>query len=425
MNIFSWCKYILKAYCFRLRKDYENCLRTYFSLVKKDSSPYPKFYDYNKKILEIAEQIFSEKKVELNHFSKSTEGKTLILTSEIYDSGGHTELAIRYIEKNKENENLLFVLTGFLLSSKETAPKKSVILKSLLGDNFREFDDVASYEDKIVTIYQYIIANGVTKVISNMHMYDVVGCAILGLLKKYTDIEIEFWNHGDHFYSLGTVYADKIYTRTKNGIPLTPYLKGYKNCENGSFIVKPACKNLLDCSERQKMREELGIPSNSFLTMTGCILWKVNDEYFKLIDKMLRKNPNIYHLFVSPDYPSCKNLMDKKFKHNPRVKMMSATPEFEKYIQITDLYVDSFPQGSALTLVDYIKYKKPVVVKINEKNPIQSFEEYLYPNYEYAFKATKDMLNGILKLASDKKEYEMMSEKCINFFNKKYVEGRK
>ena len=40
-----------------------------------------------------------------------------------------------------------------------------------------------------------------------------------------TNINIDFCNHGDHHYSLGTTFADKIYTRVKNGHALTPYLK--------------------------------------------------------------------------------------------------------------------------------------------------------------------------------------------------------
>ena len=102
---------------------------------------------------------------------------------------------------------------------------------------------------------------------------------------------------------------------------------------------------------------------------------------------------------------------------------MNGTPEFEKFIQISDLYIDSFPQGTALTLIDCIKHKKPVVIKINEKDPIRSFEEYLYPNYEYAFKTSKGMFNGISKLANDKNEYEKTSENVWHFFKNKYLEG--
>ena len=42
-----------------------------------------------------------------------------------------------------------------------------------------------------------------------------------------------------------------------------------------------------------------------------------------------------------------------------------------------DFYVDSFPQGSALTLIDCIQMKKPVVIKINKQNKFKSFEENL------------------------------------------------
>ena len=88
---------------------------------------------------------------------------------------------------------------------------------------------------------------------------------------------------------------------------------------------------------------------------------------------------------------------------------------------MSDLYVDSFPQGSALTLVDYIKNAKPVLIKVNKENPIKSFEEYLYPGYEYACNTVDEMLDGIGVLSDNKAEYLRVSEKVKNYYETNYA----
>ena len=62
-----------------------------------------------------------------------------------------------------------------------------------------------------------------------------------------------------------------------------------------------------------------------------------------------------------------------------------------------------------------------VIIKINKKEPIRSFEEYLYPNYEYAFETSKEMLVGAIKLESDKEEYAAMSKKVFEYCKTKYI----
>ncbi len=419
MNIISWLKHLIKAEVFEAKREYGFCLEEWAKAVNKDNAPYKKLINYDAKILSIGEKIVAKENKDFA--PKVLPPKVLILTSEIYDSGGHTELAIRYIQKNNSKEDLYFALTAFHNASETSAPTKSKELKSVLGSNFIEFDATREFDKKVIEIFNYIKSNGFSKIISNIHMSDTVGCTILGLIKKYSDIEISFWNHGDHFFALGTTFADEITTRVKNGSALTPYLKNNKHCTNGRFIIQYDKAKLLTKDEIREIRQKLNIPDGAFLTMTGCILSKVGRDYYQLIDKMLTRDKNIYHLFICPNYPEKKDKIEKLFKHNPRVIVIGATSEFDKYIQASDLYIDSFPQGSALTLIDYIKYKRPVVVKINTQHPIKSFEEYLYPNYEYAFKTPTAMLDGILKLANDKNEYTRVSEKCFDYFMNYYL----
>ena len=219
---------------------------------------------------------------------------------------------------------------------------------------------------------------------------------------------------------MGTTFADRIYTRVKDGCALTPYLKNNKKVVGGSFVFDNDI-NHYDNELFDKKRSEFGIKKNAFITITGCNYKKVGEEYFRMIKKMLELNKNIYHIFVCTLDEKEKQKIRNKYRLGERFIITDFIPNFDFYIQLSDLYIDSFPQGSALTLVDFIKHSKPVVIKVNEKEPVRSFEEYLYDNYEYALKTPKEMLNGILELAGNKDKYNEISQKVQKFFEEKYV----
>ena len=103
-----------------------------------------------------------------------------------------------------------------------------------------------------------------------------------------------------------------------------------------------------------------------------------------------------------------------------RFIFQSFTPYFDDYIKSSNLYIDSFPQGSALTLVDCIKYSIPVAVKINKKFPTKSFEEYLYPNYELASETEDGLYNIALRISTDLNFYNSMKNKVYNHFKMTY-----
>ena len=421
MNIFSWLKHLLRAKRYTKLKKYDLALKSYTRAVCIDKEPSKKIIPYDNEIAFLADKIIKDKNFDILAMQNAeyNRNNVLILNTEIYDTGGHTECAIRYVEKSKENVYFYCVL--FNTKSMQTAPVKSEKIKSLVKD-YTESDLSCGYANRVINVLNYIRKNKIGIIYSNIHMYDAIGCAVLAIVKKYCkDIKIIFWNHGDHFFALGTSFADEIYTRVKNGKALSEYLKDNKNCKYGKFIVNyDPSKNISEI-EKSELKEKLGIPQDAFVTMTGCVIDKIGKEYGQMIDKILKKNTNIYHLFICPSYPQKEKKLMKIFKNNPRVILHPGTPEFDKYIQITDLYVDSFPQGSALTLVDFIKYSKPVVIKINKKEPIKSFEEYLYPNYEFAYETPKGMIEGVTELANNQDLYKKLQVKVHEHFEKTYL----
>lgn len=418
MRILKRLSYKTKANFNESQKNYDGFLKYYMKYIKYDLLPYDKKQNYNKKILEIAEKIFEQKNIKLQKIEMDFKvSKILILNSEINDNGGHTEIALRYINAFKDDFPIYFYLTALRNSSIDTAPAKSQIIKENVYQYYESSDDL-NFAQKVVELYNYIIENKITTINVNMHMDDVISCAALGLIKKYTNINIVFWNHGDHWYSLATDFADIIITRCKNNTAITPYLKNYKNVMSLPFLLKDDSSKIHSKEEIFNKKSELNIPKNSFVTMTGCILDKVDKNYFNLVKKILEKNPSVYHIFIctmkNNKKRELKNFMGK---NSNRFIILDFVSDFDFYIQLADLYIDSFPQGSALTLVDFIKHSKPVLIKINESESIRSFEEYLYDDYEYSCKTADEMYEKACKIINNKDEYAKISKKVKNHYD--------
>lgn len=428
---FPFCKdsirFILRLlYGFKLlisiiQKDYPEILITYGKFLRNNLQPDRKIINYDLVILKTTEKLLQKKHISLENISINFEKpKILILNSAIYDGGGHTEVSIRFMKAFTNEYTIDFYSTTFDDLSVNTAPVKSKIIKNLVN-NYVELSKNTAIDYKITELYNYIIENRITTVCVNMNPTDVVCCAVLGLLKKYTNINVIFWNNVSHCYSLGTEFANTILTRCKYEKPITPYLSSKTNVKHIPFLGSSNDINTYSPEQISNLKQKLNIPQDAFITITGVHLYKVDRKYFGFLNKLLQKHDNIYHVFISTSSAKTKEAIKRLFgKNKNRFIMIDSVLNFDLFIQMSDLYIDSFPQGSALTLIDFIKHAKPVVIKINEENCLKSFETYLYDDYAYACKTTDEMFDKISKLINNKQEYVEISQKVKEYYIKKY-----
>jgi len=418
-------KNLINLYSYYLEKKY-NELLDYFKIKFENeySNPQKRFLNYDTIIFFIADKILKKYNIKLEKTKISPNTNILILCTEIYDSGGHTELILRFSEAFKSCFRMSVLLTALDRSMNKSAPVKSPILKNI-NPNIVELPINANYEEKITTALNYILKENITTIIVMMHMYDVVSCAVLGLIKKYTDINIFFVTIGDQYFTLGINHSDTILTRIKNGKIICPHIKNKKNAVDIPILEATNEINIYSQQKINEEKEKLSIPLENFVTLTGVLAFKIladpEQPYLKLIKNLLIKNPNMTHILLTKlNQNEEKIVKDILGEYFDRVKIIYFVPNFDFYIQLSDLYIDSFPQGSALTLIDYIKHSKPVVVKIDEKIPIRSFEDYVNKSYEYACKTPEEMYQKICKLIDDKEEYQKLQKKVREYYLENY-----
>lgn len=421
MKFFKNIKYFTKSLVNLQFDNFDKFFKSYSRFVGCNMSPYKKLIDYDCIIEKAVKRFMKLKKIELERVDVSEySNNVLILSSEIYDTGGHTKFAMEFLKLLKDSEyNLYFCLTNVFLSKDvESAPINSEIIKGLVNDYYKLPPGYNA--EKILDIFNYIIEKKITTIIVNIHMFDALAAAVIYLVKKYTNIKIVFINHGDHRFSLATNYADTIVTRCKGGKAITPYLKDKKNVH--PFIIPYTTdKKEYEKSKYKEFCVKYGISQDAFITLTGCSKYKIGKDYFKVISRILKANKNIYHILIT----DMKVAKVKKFckKYNipdGRIINLNLTPDFDFYVQLADLYIDSFPQGSALTLLDCMKYSKSLVIKVNQNEGFKSFEQYIYDNYEGLAVTFDEVFKKVNLISSDKTMYNELSNKVYNYFIETY-----
>ncbi len=413
--------FLFIAFFFYFCKKYDSALKYFSRSVKHNEPPNNKIINYNRLVEKTVDKLVEENNISFEKVDVSAcNRKSLILATMIFDYGGHTELIINYLKYLHEKFDIYFYLTSISgVPSKSFAPVKSEIIKKYAKE-YIEPEIKNTYIENIMNLYNYIINNKITSVDVLVSSYDVIASSVLYLLKKYTNVKILYLNHADHKYSIGICYADYLVTRVKDGKAIVPFLKDYKNLVSLPFLLDNKVKDY-DKMLFSDFKSKYNIPDNSFITLTGCNKYKLGDEYFKLIKKILNYNSNIYHILVSSVSEKRKKQLFNKYNFpQNRFIILDFVSDFNFYIQLSDIYVDSFPQGSALTLVDCIKNSRPPVIRVNKDNPQKSFEEYLYNNYELNCYTTDEMYKKVIKLFENKDFYKDIQKEIRNYFIKTY-----
>lgn len=416
-----------------------------FQKIQKaiDSSQYSKNEIFNTNILdEELEKLILEYYQQKKHlFAKSNDSisnqdgvrqKISIIFTELYEVGGHTKIIEKFSRSFEKNYKIKLFITRLANCLKNQYKNKP----NNLFENF-EYDGVNSsnkfqnYANLITSFYNKIINFNPSVLICYSHPDDIIISATLALIKAHSKIKIIYINIQDHHINFGYKFADLIVDARPAGNYLTKEIRGFNN-----FVFMPLQHQekenikLYSTADLVKLKLDLNIKNDEFVTLTGAPESKIFEEnsssYFEMIKQILMKNSKIKHILLT-DINTQKNLLifENIFVNNKdlldRLIFIKRTPNYEKYFQMCDVFIDSFPQGGALTHIDLMAIKKPTMVKINQEKPFLSFEYYLPKNYKYIFENPDEMAKGVLEFFDlNQAEKQKISEELYDFYLKNY-----
>ena len=128
---------------------------------------------------------------------------------------------------------------------------------------------------------------------------------------------------------------------------------------------------------KQKLLISAGIPENAFVI--GCFVRseKLNNvAFWDLIEKVLLENENAHFVLAAPSLP---DFIKARMRQKPFQKSFHhlGWVNTKQWCQCLDLYLDSFPRGSCLTILEAIKMGVPTILFDSEHNRESSALPYL------------------------------------------------
>ena len=360
-------------------------------------------------------------KQESKNFSKE---KIAYMATELYETGGHTKCLINQIKSlSCDYEECLF-LTKKTSTYKNANKSISIIEKYAKVEGINE--NFLFYKKQAVKLYEKIIDFGAKTLFIYIHPDDILATLVISLIKRNTDIKIIFFNHSSHYPNLGMTFADLILEGMPSALKITNEKRQLYNCAVIGLQSKEVGEtNYISKDEIQNIRKELGINDNEIMTISGGASYKFfnqnKSEYFEMIKEILETREDIKHVIMTKLKKNEIKIFNEIFKDENTKKQIIFTPlspDYEKFFQVADLFIDSFPVSSALTQIDLMRLKVPTVVKINKDKPEWSFHEYMPIDYKYMFENVQDMKNGIFDLIENKSKREEIIKSNYEFWLK-------
>ena len=352
--------------------------------------------------------------------------RLVFLATKVYDVGGHTKW-LRDMQRTlaPHYDETLFLTT--YKTSVKAAPQTLDYLKKISKiQMFHQFS--CSFEKNIREIYDSIVDYAPKALFVFIHPDDIIGTAVIALIKQHTKIKIFFVNHATHRPALALSFADLVLEETPSSVYVTQNLRKVKQTHIVGLISKAEEENPhFTREEIAAARKNFGVPQGAICTMSGAASYKFFDKdgsrYFEMIEKMLKEHPNVYHIVFSEFQDQVKEILHQMFDNSPvkdRLLLREYQQNYELAFKCADLFIDSFPMSSALAFIDLMRLKVPYVVKINTVNSALSFHEFQAKDFPYMYETVEQMYAGICDLLKNDKKRLAMVEKNYSHYMEKY-----
>ncbi len=360
------------------------------------------------RIAQLAEDIYKRYRAQ---FAAVSEDRPLVayIATELYSNGGHTPCVVNLAESMVGQKGGQVLFLSRVQKTEAGVPSIIQRLRTVMGLVTGVNDSVTTVVQNTIALYNQIVSFAPQNLVIFIHQNDILSAMVLHLLRRYTDINLLFWNHASHFPNVGMHFAHCILEGTPTTRRITEERRRLHNCRLIGLQSKSAQEIQYYPEERKAAgRAQFGVPEGGLLTVSGGNARKFfapNDEseYFNMILELLRELPQLRHIVMmsskgNRELKAIERIFAAYPEERSRLLLLQPSSEYQYIFQCSDLYIDSVPIGSAMTQIDCMCNKVPTVVYINRKSPEHTFHEYMSPDYAYMYDNVSDMKQGILRL---------------------------
>lgn len=313
------------------------------------------FIDLANKTKQIPEN-YNQIKIKKKHY--------LHVMSQSYLSGGHTRVVERWI-KSANNDEMHSVI---LLNQKNHNQIPDILRNNITSKNGKLV--ILNNSDSIINKANQLrnIASEYDAIILYHHMNDPI--PLMSFCVKEFQRPVIIFNHAGHLFWLGRNIVDYVIdiekgqntiTREKRGIQNTKILNMPLDNINQETFISPAEKN--------RIRERLGFDKDVKIIMSMASEYKFNPidgyNFIDMIRNVLTLNKDVIFIAIGVNNDNKEwNVVKSEFKD--RIKLLGIKPntEVKEYLMAADLFLDSFPFNSWVSIIDAINLAKLPVLSL-------------------------------------------------------------
>lgn len=276
----------------------------------------------------------------------------LHVTTQAYQTGGHTQAISCWLERDKEHRHIVCV------THQKTNRVPAKILDHLESRN----DLVLLSEDSRSQLGRAMqlrkLAAYADIVVLHTHPWDII--PVMAFSGK-NNLPIVYINHADHVFWLGASIATLVVNLRESGQHVSKLRRGIEN--NRSKIMGRPLRHIGRNLSRKDAKEKIGIdPKLIVITTTACaskfsIIWR--PSFFDLVSPILQQWKNVILLAAGPRNDAHWSAASDECEH--RIRALGPLPDVSVLHQATDIYIDSFPFSSLTSLIEAGSFGVPVV----------------------------------------------------------------
>ena len=301
---------------------------------------------------------------------KEAQRKVLHIGTEFYNVGGHTKVAIDWIQNDKNSlSELLVIHQQQAVDLPENIPTHYLKGKTTL--------------ERATQLRQFVEENYYDVIVLHQHMEDVVTTLALWDLKEASDTLILFYNHSNFRFSLGNIVAHKRINICEGDVVISEKYRYPLEEDLLYFILGDRLASKLPAQEMKAHKAELGIEQNQtvFFSIGSAYKYTPFEEqnFFEEWNEFLSRQPNCVLVLVGCDEMNFKQYCPNS-KRAANFLLLGRVTNPTKYYQIADYIVDIYPLQTGLGTLNGLYYGLPPILPYKETAMVLGKEmNKLYP----------------------------------------------
>lgn len=280
--------------------------------------------------------------------------------TEVYEIGGHTAMAARWMDFHDAVDH-----GAVLLNQRSPVPEYFAAAVARRGGRLRRLDPAQPVLERAAALRALAWAEA-DVVVLHVHGFDVVPMVAFGVAGGPPVLLL---NHADHLFGLGGAVADLVVDLRPAGQELTLRHRGIPRTVLLPILIPEASASAAGGASMAPSREEakakLGLPQDSVMLLTVARAEKYLPlrgrglDFLDAAEAILRAHPRAWLLAVGPKHDVRWEAASRNV--GGRVRADGPLRDLRLYHAAADVYLESFPMGSATAALEAAIHGIPCV----------------------------------------------------------------